>query len=48
MLALLCEEVVDADDLEAAEPLLGDSLAGVQLVDLRAPIGRSRASFARA
>jgi hypothetical protein len=38
VLALLCEEVVDADDLEAAEALLGDSLAGVQLVDLQAPM----------
>lgn len=37
VLALLCEEVVDTEDLETAEALLGDSLAGVQLADLHAP-----------
>ena len=37
VLALLCEEVVDTDDIETAEALLGDSLAGVQLADLQAP-----------
>lgn len=43
ILALVCEEVVDSDDLEAAEALLGTSLAGVQLADLGGP----RRPFAR-
>jgi superfamily II DNA/RNA helicase len=37
VLALLCEEVVDTEDIEMAEALLRDSLAGVQLADLRGP-----------
>lgn len=37
ILALLCEEVVDSEDLETAEELLGTSLAGVQLADLDGP-----------
>ncbi len=43
VLALLCEEVVDSEDLETAEALLGTSLAGVQLADLDGP----RRPFAR-
>ena len=43
ILALLCEEVVDSEDLETAEALLGTSLAGVQLADLGGP----RRPFAR-
>lgn len=38
ILALLCEEIVDGEDLEKAELILGRSLAGVQLIDLDAPI----------
>jgi hypothetical protein len=34
VLALLVEEVIDTDDLDLAEALLGESLAGVQLLDL--------------
>lgn len=43
ILALLCEEVIDSDDVASAEALLGASLAGVQLADLSAP----RVPFAR-
>ena len=43
ILALLCEEVVDSEDLEAAEELLGTTLAGVQLAELEGP----RRPFAR-
>jgi hypothetical protein len=52
VLALLCEEVIDSDDLDAAEAMLGSSLAGVQLADLGGPLrpfarylaGRARAA----
>lgn len=37
ILALLCEEVVDSEDLETAEAMLGTSLAGLQLADLDGP-----------
>ncbi len=38
VLALLVEEVIDTEDVERAEALLGDSLAGVQLIDLKASL----------
>lgn len=47
VLALLCEEVIDTQDLQVAEELLGASLAGVQLADLNAP-ARPFARFLRA
>lgn len=38
ILALLCEEIVDGGDLVKAEQILGQTLAGVQLADLNAPV----------
>lgn len=46
VLALLCEEIVDGEDLARAEAILGESLAGVQLADLGAPV-RPFARFLR-
>ena len=38
VLALLCEEIVDTEDLASAEAVIGASLAGVQLADLGAHV----------